>query len=688
MRLLKFTVASAITMIASTAAAQQAAVDTDTTDEIVVTGERVNRSLLDTASSVSVLSSKAVANKAQRSLFESLAGLPNVAIAEGEGLPAIRGQQSNQIGNSAAGALQTGSEQRTLLVVDDFSRVSTFSNTAFNTLFDVDQVEVYRGPQATLRGRSAIAGAIVVTTKEPEFQLGGRVLAEINDDGVAGTGHRFAGAISLPLIADKLAIRLAAERNVDRDPISALLPGEYTGTAPFDEARRIEGTRANLRVRFEPTDATRIDLIGNYVGATVPLTRSTAAGPAQGVAFRDRVFAFPGDFRVLDAEAYFIGGKISQRIGPGDLQLLVGYGDEVIETNAARNASFVTFNPSSEDILSAEALYRFKTGPVEGLFGVSYARRTTLTDADVFSVVKLLIDQSSETYAAYADLRYAFSDAIELNFGGRILTLQQNRNLAFGAPIIVDERVSETVALPQIGVLYSVSPEQRISVSLRRGYQEGGVGPNLTLGTTYSFLSETVWSAEAAYRYQSDGGRFGLTVTGFYNWFRNQQFFVDLNTVPESAEVRNQPRSRSFGLEIEGRARLDDRFSVTAGVGFLDTRIIEARGVGVTDGNAFGFAPPVTVNLGAEWKPVDRLTINSSIAFSGDYFGDITNSQDFTGGNYALVDAGMAYDFGKFTAKLFVQNAFNELAFISRQGDQDARVTRPRTVGLSLSADF
>ena len=325
MRALSTLLTSAIAMVASPCFAQQTDNEGGSTD-IVVTGERIDRSVLDTASTVSVLDARAVENRSQQSLFESLASIPNVAITEGEGLPAIRGQQTNSLGNSPAGALQTGGEQRALLVIDDFSRVSTFTNTAFNSLFDVDQVEIYRGPQSTLRGRNAIAGAFVITTREPEFSFGGRALAEYTYDDVAGDGYRVAGAVSLPIIRDVLAVRISAERNVDRDPVSGLLPGEYTGTDSFDAARRVEGTRANLKVRFEPQDGTRVDLIGNYARATVPLTRSTAAGPDQGVAFRDRVFAFAADWRVLDTEAYFVGAKISQRVGPGDLRVLVGYG--------------------------------------------------------------------------------------------------------------------------------------------------------------------------------------------------------------------------------------------------------------------------------------------------------------------------------------------------------------------------
>ncbi len=687
MRHLKAVFASTIAILSTPSLAQQPQADVSDTD-IVVTGERIDRSLLDTASTVTVLDTRAVENRSQQSLFESLAGIPNLTITEGEGLPAIRGQQSNSLGNSAAGALQTGSEQRALLVIDDFSRVSTFTNTAFNSLFDVDQVEVYRGPQSTLRGRNAIAGAFVVTTREPDFTFGGRALAEYNHDDIAGSGYRIAGAISLPIVNDVLAVRVSGERNVDRDPVSALLPGEYTGTDSFRDARRIEGNRANLKVRFEPQVGTRIDLIGNYAQATVPLTRSTAAGPDQGAAFRDRVFAFAGDWRVLDTEAYFVGGKFSQRIGPGNLRILAGYGNETIVTNKARNSSFVDFNPSDDDILTAEALYSFEAGHLEGLAGVSYARRTTSTNAVAFGTVNLLIDQVSNTYAAYADLRYTVSDAVELNLGGRVLTTSQRRNFTFGAPIIVNERVSDTVALPQIGLLYAMSPDQRISLSLRKGYQDGGRGPNLTLGTTYRFDPETVWAAEASYRLQSRGGKYSLTTTGFYNWYRNQQFFVDLDTTPVSAEVRNQPRSRSFGLEVEGRAKLDDRLTVSAGIGLLDTKVLEAAGLDVAVGNRFGFAPPVTINLGFDWQAVDRILIDGRVSFSGGYFGDVVNDAGFTGGQYAIADFGIAYDFGPVTARAFVQNAFDELAFLSRTGDDNARVTRPRTFGLTLSGDF
>ena len=105
-------------------------------------------------------------------------------------------------------------------------------------------------------------------------------------------------------------------------------------------------------------------------------------------------------------------------------------------------------------------------------------------------------------------------------------------------------------------------------------------------------------------------------------------------------------------------------------------------------GNKFGFAPPVSLNLGAEWQPVDKVRIDGQVSLSGGYFGDVVNDRDFTGGNYAIADFGIAYDFGAVTARAFVQNAFDELAFISRSGEDNAQLTRPRTIGLSMTADF
>ena len=120
----------------------------------------------------------------------------------------------------------------------------------------------------------------------------------------------------------------------------------------------------------------------------------------------------------------------------------------------------------------------------------------------------------------------------------------------------------------------------------------------------------------------------------------------------------------------------------------LDTKVTQAVGLDVVAGNQFGFAPPVTINFGAEWEAIDGLTIDGQVAFSGGYFGDVVNDAGFTGGNYATADFGIAYDFGPVTARAFVQNAFDELAFLSRTGDDNARLTRPRTFGVTLSSAF
>lgn len=121
----------------------------------------------------------------------------------------------------------------------------------FNAMFDIGQIEVLRGPQGTLRGRASPSGSITVVTHRPDLDEAGA--------SVSGTANNIHGwninaAINVPIIADKLAIRLAGltEENQGNRVHSLLSP-----LNPYDRTR---GGRAS--VRFEPFDF--LSLNGTY----------------------------------------------------------------------------------------------------------------------------------------------------------------------------------------------------------------------------------------------------------------------------------------------------------------------------------------------------------------------------------------------------------------------------------------
>ena len=133
-------------------------------DEIIVTGERVRRSVRDTPSSVAVIDqSDMEANGADR-VDQLLALVPNVQLGNGSQGPAIRGMDSTGP-LSALPAFLGGNRPRPALIVD--GRPVTDNELVFGTFpgWDLNRIEVFRSPQTTTQGQNSIAGAIFVNSK-------------------------------------------------------------------------------------------------------------------------------------------------------------------------------------------------------------------------------------------------------------------------------------------------------------------------------------------------------------------------------------------------------------------------------------------------------------------------------------------------------------------------------------------
>jgi len=116
------------------------------------------------------------------------------------------------------------------------------------TIYDVDQVEVLRGPQGTSRGEASIAGAITVTTRKPDLdEIGGRFIGE------AGEGRRriLQGALNLPIVEDKLGVRLAG--SIDENAVNRVR-SVNNPLRPFVRYRSFR-----VSARFEPGPTFRVD---------------------------------------------------------------------------------------------------------------------------------------------------------------------------------------------------------------------------------------------------------------------------------------------------------------------------------------------------------------------------------------------------------------------------------------------
>lgn len=668
-------------------------------DEIVVRGERAARSLSDTLASVSVLVERDIEERAQQDVYESLIGLPNTVFADGNSLPAIRGQTNNSgpggrsLGNSAL----NGVEPRTVLVIDDFARSPSWANSAYTTLFDIEQIEVYRGPQSTLRGRNAISGAFVMQTKDPTFDFEAGALAEGTYNELDLFGYRFGGVVSGPLVADELAARLVVQHQLDNDAIDGFLPGRYGGTGNPDDARKLETTSVRGKLLWTPSavPGLRTELSGTYVNFSGNLFQNLVAGPGTDptVSFEDRLnFGF--DYRVVDGKSFFGGMDTTYDINDNhSFQLLVSYGDDFFETDEDLNSSVVFFEDATDTILAVEGLWRFGNGgeTIEGFLAGAYLRRVTDWDTEVFGTTPLLIDNETDTYSVYSDIRITPVERLEVNLGGRVLFTEQLRNFTFGAPAIIDEKVDDTAILPQFGALYDLTDNQTIGASIRRGYGDGGRGFSNLLFSPYDFDPETVWTLEGIYRYAGFDGALNVNVAVFHNWYRDQQFSVSVDTggsVPDTI-ISNQPKSKSYGAEFEIALSPTERLDLRTTIGLLSTEVTEVASnvLNISAGNEFGFDPSVTFNFSGNWQVTDIVGLYGDISYVGEYFNDVTNANG-EAGDYVLANVGATVDVEPVRLRFFVQNISDELARTFQFLDSSATVTQPRTFGISASANF
>lgn len=221
----------------------------DEPGEIVVTARRRGESLQDVPQTVNAVTSQTIEKLNLQNFKDIAAVVPGLTLSGGvTGSDAgfsLRGVSFNTLAQTATPTVQ--------FYVNE---VPTDANMLFQSMYDVGQIEVLRGPQGTLRGRSAPSGAITLTTRKPSLtEVGGYV----NMTGTERGNINANAAISLPLVRDVLAVRVAGL--VDRNDLDGVR-SVNNRTKPRNET---ESLRAS--VLFAPTDNITASVTYQYLAA-------------------------------------------------------------------------------------------------------------------------------------------------------------------------------------------------------------------------------------------------------------------------------------------------------------------------------------------------------------------------------------------------------------------------------------
>ena len=239
-------VAGALSQVSALAQESAAAIN-EQTDSIVVTAQKREQSLQDVPIAITVFDERAIEIQRIDELQDYLLKSPNVGFIE------TGNRNRTQIG--IRGVTNLGGDVNTTgIYIDEFNVAPSDSSRTFDiNLFDVERIEVLRGPQGTFFGRNTIGGALNITTKKPSTsEFSGSFTAEYGS-----FDHRlFRTSINMP-VSEKVALRASAYYQAD--------DGFIDNIGPAGRGNDREDIGARLALRILPTDAWTIDASASYV---------------------------------------------------------------------------------------------------------------------------------------------------------------------------------------------------------------------------------------------------------------------------------------------------------------------------------------------------------------------------------------------------------------------------------------
>ena len=237
---IQLTILSTAVAVPRYAVAQEAALE-----EIVVVARRRSEDLQDVPIAVTAFTASDIASAGINRPQDFVSLTPNVSMVDtanaGDTQVTIRGQVSTR-----------DAESTFAYVVDGV--LITNPNGFNGELFDVEQIEVLKGPQGAIYGRNAVAGAIIINTKRPTDEFEAEVKGTLGDDDL----RKGQAMVSGPLIADQLYGRLTMFYGESDGQFKNKFTGEN------DKVNYWEETAVRGRVIWEPSDRLSVDLIGSY----------------------------------------------------------------------------------------------------------------------------------------------------------------------------------------------------------------------------------------------------------------------------------------------------------------------------------------------------------------------------------------------------------------------------------------
>ena len=658
-------------------------------ETITVTAQKREENPQDVPISMDVLSDFQLEDATIRNTVDLVEFSPNVFMKQShvEHAPVIRGISSFLSSTySPAG-----------FYVDDVSYpIHYMQNVA---LFDLERIEILKGPQGTLYGRNSESGVINIVTKQPGDEFAAKVTGEY----ASYNSFRSGASIKGPVVNEKLYLGVAFQY----DASDGYAENKSTGDDTVMDWEHLNG-RATLR--WTPTTPWDIAFITDTQGYDDHGGGYRYAdGPCATDAFEVR----------KDTEEYVKQDGNSQTLRikyAGDAFDILSVSSALYQSLDKQNDSDLwdSFTNQKENVFKirerqySQELRIASAGQssFEWLAGVYGFVEDTTFDyrydivSSAMTYMHPITDIDASGYAAFGQGTYTFFEKFHLTAGLRFDHQEMEgkqeddaRDVACNGKMTFDE------ILPKIALSHDISKDVMGYLSASKGYLVGGFNWLNATQRTFDYDPEYTWNYETGIKASWCSGRLITNVSVFYIDIDDKQVTeYDYDTL--ATTITNAAKAHSQGLELQFQAIPLTGLELFAGFGYTESTFDDFKATEWNDdgsaliekdydGNDLPYAPRYTFSLGAQYRHASGLFGRVDYLGNDRFYGNSANTARQN--SYETVNLKLGYEKERYDFYVWVKNMFDEeyFSYVAPYGAYTIGLDgEPRIFGVTVNVRF
>jgi iron complex outermembrane receptor protein len=694
-------------------------------DEIVVTAEKREEKLKDVPMSVTALGGSKLDNLQAVDFADYAALVPGLslqAIQPGNTRLTLRGQNAGGVGSTVA------------VYLDDapFGSSNALLNGSINTgdfdTWDMQRIEVLRGPQGTLYGANSEGGLLKFVTNAPVLgSLSGA--AEVSGESVdhGGNGGELRAMVNLPL-GDKMAFRISA---VDQD-VPGYIDDPSNGARDLNDGHKQGGRASFLAV---PTDDLSIRLTATsqqmkYNGTNAVDINPVTLQPLHGDLTQERLLSEPsnykyenynaaidwnaGPFRVLSSTSY---GVLTSDTDSDETPLYGGLAGEIF---GGAPAALLDDNVGSKKFTQEIRLASPASDLLEWQVGGYFTRETGVlnehlnaiqlpSDALLGLLEQPIIESTYKESAGFGDVTYHFIPQFDVQVGGRWSHNEQTETqvtnfnpLISPVPQIINADSSASVFTYSVAPRWHVDANTMVYARLATGYRPGGpnaIPPGAPPSVERQYGADKTTNVELGVRTTQLDGTLSVDVAAYHVNWKNIQLFelVDgFGVNGNGGTARTQGLEWTFGyLPVHGLT-----FQWTGA--FTQANLTSpAPALNANSGDELPYAPKWSTSLDGDYEWPVFADYKGFVGATWSYIGSRTS--DFASSAAATPGQVVLPSYNTTAVRFGLENDHYKVTFYGKNLSDSRGITnydsfgspystvsviQPRTIGFTLSVKF